>query len=42
MTLPRGDVVMDREKMYEINSIDQNFITLPGGFTSVWLYLQAW
>ena len=26
-----GDVVMDREKMYEINSIDQNFITLPGG-----------
>lgn len=26
-----GDIVMDREKMYEINSIDQNFITLPGG-----------
>ena len=26
-----GDVIMDREKMYEINSIDQNFITLPGG-----------
>ena len=26
-----GDVVMDREKMYEISSIDQNFITLPGG-----------
>ena len=26
-----GDIVMDREKMYEVNSIDQNFITLPGG-----------
>jgi hypothetical protein len=26
-----GDVLMDREKMYEVNSIDQNFITLPGG-----------
>jgi hypothetical protein len=26
-----GDIVLDREKMYEINSIDQNFITLPGG-----------
>lgn len=26
-----GDIVMDRERMYEINSIDQNFITLPGG-----------
>ena len=25
-----GDIVMDREKMYEINSIDQNFITLSG------------
>lgn len=26
-----GDVLMDREKLYEVNSIDQNFITLPGG-----------
>jgi len=26
-----GDILMDREKMYEVNSIDQNFITLPGG-----------
>ena len=26
-----GDIVMDRDRMYEINSIDQNFITLPGG-----------
>ena len=26
-----GDIVLDRDRMYEINSIDQNYITLPGG-----------
>ena len=26
-----GDVIMDRERLYEINTIDQIFITLPGG-----------
>lgn len=29
-----GDILMDREKMYEVSSLDQNFLTQPGGSTT--------
>jgi hypothetical protein len=28
-----GDIVMDRERYYEINNVDENFVTIPGAAT---------